>query len=108
MTAIYALVASLLLFRSIQAWDKWCGKHYELGAPNDPPPAESYFALPDKSAVPLLDFRCTTASSIYIVGDPSDPPRVVIDAPISWDVGQPGVFLPAGKPMADGSLCNDR
>jgi hypothetical protein len=83
-------ILHLLFFLPLAlSWGKWCGKHYELGAPDTPPPPESYFAHPKTSQVDLLDFRCTTSSSIYLAGDETDRPSVILDANITRDVGKP-------------------
>jgi hypothetical protein len=92
MWRIFHLLGSLPLALS---WGKWCGKHYELGAPDTPPAPESYFAHPTTSKVAttskvdLLDFRCTSSSSIYLAGDETDRPSVILDANITRDVGKP-------------------
>jgi hypothetical protein len=72
------------------AWQTWCGKHYEQGAPHVKRTAQSLFKYPPISDVPLLDFHCVTASSLYIsaYGDP-DSPAVIIDANITRDIGSP-------------------
>jgi hypothetical protein len=72
------------------AYSTWCGKYYELGAPQTPPAPDSNFVFPKSSSTPLLDFRCTPASSIYINGNLHDLPEIIIDADLTYDVGLPG------------------
>jgi hypothetical protein len=83
------LLGLLPLVAPAWAWGTWCGKHYELGAPNVPPSADSYFKYPSSSFNPLLDFRCTAASSIYLVGDQTDSPALIVDGNLTHDVGSP-------------------
>lgn len=77
-------------FTSCSAYSTWCGKYYELAAPHTPPAPDSYFVFPKSSSTPLLDFRCTPASSIYISGDLHDLPEIIMDASLTYDVGLPG------------------
>jgi hypothetical protein len=69
---------------------KWCGKYYQVGAPiPDSRPEGSLFEYPKSSDQPLLDFRCVTASSLYISGDDkNDPPSILVDTNVTYDVGQ--------------------
>ncbi|KAI9637438.1 uncharacterized protein MKK02DRAFT_36418 [Dioszegia hungarica] len=76
-------------FTSCSAYSTWCGKYYELAAPHTPPAPDSYFVFPKSSSTPLLDFRCTPASSIYISGDLHDLPEIIMDASLTYDVGLP-------------------
>lgn len=70
---------------------QWCGKYYQIGAPYPTSrPAGSLFPYPRGSDQPLLDFRCVTASSLYISGDDQhDPPKILVDTNVTYDVGQP-------------------
>jgi len=46
-------------------------------------------AYPPSSPHPLLDFRCSSASSLYLPDDEiDDPPAMIFDANITWDVGK--------------------
>jgi hypothetical protein len=84
-----------LLASPVQAQDfqTWCGKQYEVGAPRTPPSPESRFSYPSSGDQKLLDFKCSTASSIYLPGDDTlDPPAIVFDAAVAYDYGQPGMF----------------
>ncbi|ORX39556.1 hypothetical protein BD324DRAFT_648197 [Kockovaella imperatae] len=69
----------------------WCGKYYQVGAPQPTArPEGSLFDYPPKSEQPLFDFQCTTKSSIYIEGDDHyDPPMILVDTNITHDIGQP-------------------
>jgi hypothetical protein len=80
-----------LLASSVQGFETWCGKYYEVGSPRTPPAPESRFTYPSYGDQRLVDFRCSTASSIYLPGDDSlDPPAIIFDAAVSYDYGQPG------------------
>lgn len=75
-------------------FETWCGKYYEIGSPQTPPSPESRFSYPTHGDQKLLDFKCLTASSIYLPGDDVlDPPGMIFDAEISYDVGQPRTSL---------------
>ncbi|RXK41135.1 hypothetical protein M231_01538 [Tremella mesenterica] len=91
MTRLLSRFLHILVLRAVQsvAYGLWCGKHYELGALNVPPAPESRFTSPPISPQPLLNFRCSTSSSIYIAGDLKDHPGIIIDAEVTNDVGQP-------------------
>ena len=88
------LALSLLASTSLAqqaSFGKWCGKYYEVGAPQpNSRPEGSLFPYPAQSDQPLLDFRCVTASSLYISGDDQhDPPAILVDTNVTYDVGQP-------------------
>ena len=85
-----ALLASSSLAQQ-ETFGKWCGKYYQIGAPfPDSRPDGSLFPYPQMSDQALLDFRCVTASSLYISGDDQyDPPMILVDANVTYDVGQP-------------------
>jgi hypothetical protein len=85
LTAAFSTVARAATF------GQWCGKYYQVGAPIPTSrPEGSLFPYPSYSDTPLMDFRCVTASSLYLEGDDaSDPPMILIDANITHDVGQP-------------------
>lgn len=52
-------------------------------------PEGSLFPYPQISDTPLLDFQCTTKSSIYVEGDEQyDQPMILVDTNITYDVGQ--------------------
>lgn len=71
----------------------WCGKYYEIGSPQIPPLPESRFSYPTKGEQRLLDFKCLTATSIYLPGDDElDPPGIIFDAEVTYDIGQPGRY----------------
>jgi len=100
----------LTLFASrVQAenWQNWCGKQYEVGAPRTPPSADSRFSYPSSGDQKLLDFKCSTASSIYLPGDDSlDPPAMVFDAAVAYDYGQPGMFNSSDPDILANVLCS--
>lgn len=79
----------------VAAFETWCGKYYEIGSPQTPPALESRFSYPTEGDQQLLAFKCWTASSIYLPGDDElDPPAIIFDADLSYDVGEPGEFSP--------------
>ena len=72
-----------------QEFSKWCGKYYQIGAPTDVTSIPFGFQYPQVSSAPLLDFQCTPRSSFYLENDEQyDPPTIIIDANITYDVGQ--------------------
>jgi hypothetical protein len=79
---------SWILACPVYSHSTWCGKYYEIDAPRTPPDPASYFQPPPTSELPLLDFRCHTASSLYLPDDDIwDPPAIIFDANITYDVG---------------------
>ena len=87
------LFSLLLLCPGGAAHSTWCGKYYDLDAPRTPPSPDSRFTHPPASSEPLLDFRCNTASSLYLPDDDvNDPPAMLFDANVTWDIGQPCKF----------------
>jgi hypothetical protein len=87
---MYSLFTILITVPTVLAHATWCGKYYELDAPRTPPVQDTFFQCPQVSDGPLLDFRCHTASSIYLQDDLIwDPPQMIFDANITQDVGQP-------------------
>ena len=85
------LLASAVVSAQAQTADfqRWCGKYYQYGAPMDETSIPYAFPYPEKSNVPLLDFRCTPRSSYYLEGDAEyDPPSMIIDTDITYDVGE--------------------
>jgi hypothetical protein len=90
LSIILPLLASPVQAQNFQTW---CGKQYEVGAPRTPPSPKSRFSYPSSGDQKLLDFKCSTASSIYLPGDDTlDPPAIVFDAAVAYDYGQPGMF----------------
>ena len=84
-----------LLAQPATAFETWCGKYYEVGSPRTPPPPESRFSYPTPGDQRLLNFKCSTGSSIYLEGDDElDTPSIVFDAEVAYDIGQPGTFAP--------------
>lgn len=84
------LLIWIALLACVNAFDTWCGKYYEPLAPRTPPHPDTYFKYSTGSEKPLLDFRCVTASSIYIVEDEvMDPPALIFDADINYEIGEP-------------------
>lgn len=80
-----------LLASPVQGYETWCGKYYEVGSPRTPPAPESRFTYPSYGDQRLVDFKCSSASSIYLPGDDAlDPPAFIFDAAVSYDYGQPG------------------
>jgi hypothetical protein len=84
------LAAALSTATRAATFGQWCGKYYQVGAPMPTSrPEGSLFPYPSYSDTPLLDFRCVAASSLYLVADDAnDPPKILIDANITHDVGQ--------------------
>lgn len=84
------LALSALPLAAADEFGKWCGKYYQIGAPiPNSRPEGSLFPYPAVSSAPLLDFRCVTASSLYLQGDEAnDQPMVLVDTNITYDVGQ--------------------
>lgn len=73
-------------------WAAWCGKHYQYGSPNMDPGYT--FPYPTMSSTPLLDFQCTPRSSYYLENDAQyDPPMIILDANVTYDVGQSCEFF---------------
>jgi hypothetical protein len=67
---------------------QWCGKYYQVGAPQPDTPPSGGFLYPEQSSTPLLDFQCTTASNLYLENDEAnDQPMILLDANITSDVG---------------------
>jgi hypothetical protein len=67
---------------------QWCGKYYQVGAPQPDTPPSGGFLYPEQSSTPLLDFQCTTASNLYLENDEAnDQPMLLLDANITSDVG---------------------
>ena len=90
-----------------QDFQTWCGKQYEVGAPRTPPSPESRFSYPSSGDQKLLDFRCSTASSIYLPGDDTlDPPAIVFDAAVAYDYGQPGMSGPSQRSISASLICS--
>jgi hypothetical protein len=90
--ALAAVLGLGIGFQTVSADDYglWCGKYYQIGAPYPSQPPAGAFPYPDTSSVPLLDFRCVSASNLYIEGDEAnDTPSLIIDTNITSDAGQP-------------------
>jgi hypothetical protein len=84
-----------LLAQPVLGFETWCGKYYEVGSPRTSPAPESRFQYPSSGDQRLLDFKCSTASSIYLPGDDQlDPPAIIFDAAVSYDYGDPGELSP--------------
>ena len=82
-------IAPVVVLGQQPTFGQWCGKYYQVGAPQPTSrPDGSLFPYPDVSQSPLLDFQCVTASSLYLENDGGDPPMILIDANITYDVGQ--------------------
>ena len=80
---------------AVAGFETWCGKYYEIGSPQTPPPPESRFSYPAHGDQRLLNFKCVTGSSIYLPGDDElDPPAMIFDAEVSHDLGQAGRYPP--------------
>lgn len=91
---MYPLLLPLLASpTAVSGFETWCGKYYEVGSPRTPPVPESRFSYPASGEDRLLDFKCLTGSSIYLPGDDElDPPSIIFDADVSYDIGQPGTL----------------
>ena len=85
----YTLLAWSAGAATATAFSTWCGKYYELSAPRARPDLNGRFSYPPPSPKPLLDFRCNTASSLYLPDDVVyDPPAMIFDADTTWDIGE--------------------
>ena len=79
------LAIRLACVLTVAATPTWCGKAY---LPEDYAgfPPSGQFIYPPESPVPLLDFRCYTAHSIYTADDGYEV-EVLIDAELTRDIG---------------------
>ena len=66
----------------------WCGKPYEAGSPHITIPVEARFAYSAKSLSLLLHFQCNPVVRPYISNE-DEVGGIILDAEISYDVGQP-------------------
>ncbi|CDZ98649.1 Glycoside hydrolase, superfamily [Phaffia rhodozyma] len=66
-------------------WLSWCGKHYQPGSPAVPPLGK--MNPPERSSIPLLDFRCTPTIQPYLSTDLSA--SILLDLYTSWTHGVP-------------------